>query len=98
MYHIKREVWFGSAKLNGVKCRRLMDQHEVMINKIRNIFIETNKGIAIKGYINMYCDKHKQTLNEMDTIYRCMRSLNITDELISKTKDHVNNTMLLWKI
>ena len=24
MYHIKREAWFGDAKLNGVNCRRLM--------------------------------------------------------------------------
>ena len=26
MYHIKREAWFGGAKLNGVNCRRLMDK------------------------------------------------------------------------
>ena len=26
-----------------------------------------------------------------------MRLLNITDELISKTKDHVYNTILLWR-
>ena len=22
IYHIKREIWFGGAKLNGVNCRR----------------------------------------------------------------------------
>ena len=27
MYHIKREAWFGGAKLNGVNCRRLMDKN-----------------------------------------------------------------------
>ena len=33
----------------------------------------------------------------MDHGYHCMRLLNITNELISKTRDHVNNTMLLWR-
>ena len=44
MYHIKWEAWFGDAKLNRVNCRRLMDKNEYIINKIRNIFIEINKG------------------------------------------------------
>ena len=43
MYHIKREAWFGGAKLNGVNCRRLMDQHKVIINIIRDTFIDINK-------------------------------------------------------
>ena len=38
MYHIKREAWFGGAKLNGVSCRRLMDKNEEIINSIRDIF------------------------------------------------------------
>ena len=33
----------------------------------------------------------------MDHIYPCMSTLKITDELISKTKDHVTNTILLWR-
>ena len=33
-YHIKREAWFGDAKLNGVNCRRLIDQNEKTINDI----------------------------------------------------------------
>ena len=45
----------------------------------------------------MYCDKHKQILNEMDHAYRCMRTLKITNELNSKTKDHITNTMLLCR-
>ena len=44
MYHIKREVWFGGVKLNGVNCRRLMDKNEKIINSIRDICIEMNKG------------------------------------------------------
>ena len=44
MYHIKREAWFGGAKLNGVNCRRLMEKNEEGINRIKDIFIEMNKG------------------------------------------------------
>ena len=44
MYHIKRKAWFGGAKLNWVNCKRLMDQDEVIINNIREIFIKMNKG------------------------------------------------------
>ena len=40
MYHIKREAWFGGAKLNGVNCRRLIDQHEVIINNIRDVLLK----------------------------------------------------------
>ena len=43
----------------------------------------------------MYYDKHKQTFSEMDHVYRCMRTIKITDELISKTHYHVYKIMLL---
>ena len=33
----------------------------------------------------------------MNHAYCCMRTFNITDVLISKTKDHVYKTMLLWR-
>ena len=33
----------------------------------------------------------------MDNAYRCMRTLTITDDLITKTKDHICKTMLLWR-
>ena len=57
MYHIKREAWFGGAKLNGVNCRRLMDKNEEIINKIRDIFIEMNKGTVSEENIHIYCVK-----------------------------------------
>ena len=85
MHHIKREAWLGGTKLNGVNCRRLMDQNELIINNIRNLFIEMNKDIVVEENINMYCDKHKQNFNQMDHAYHCMGILKITDELISKT-------------
>ena len=93
MYHIKREVWFGGAKLNGVNCRRLMNKNEEIIISIRNIFIEINKGTVSEDNINIYCKEHKQILTEMDNAYRCMKILTITDDLITKTKDHICKTM-----
>ena len=59
MYHIKQEPWFGGAKLNGVNYRRLMDKNEEIINNVRDIFIEMNKGTISDENINMYCNKHK---------------------------------------
>ena len=56
-FHIKREAWFGCVKLNGVNCRRLIDQNEVIINNIRDIFIEMNKGTVSEKSINIYCGK-----------------------------------------
>ena len=58
MYYIKREAWFSGAKLNGVNCRRLMDQNEEIINRIGDIFIKMNKGTVSEDNIKMYCDKH----------------------------------------
>ena len=66
------------------------------MNNNRDIFIEMNKGDMSGESINMYCDKHKYMFNKIDHVYHFVGSLNITDELISKTKDHVYYTMLLW--
>ena len=63
MYHIKLEAWFGGGKLNGVKCRRSMYQHKIIINNIWDVCIDMNKGIVTEDNINMYCDRHKQVLN-----------------------------------
>ena len=43
-----------------------MDKNEEMINNIRDIFIEINKGIVSDENINIHCDKHKQILTEID--------------------------------
>ena len=91
-------TWVGGTKLNGVNCRRLMDQHEIIINNIWDTFIYTNKGIVVKDNINMFCDKHKQRLNERDNTYWCIRSLDIIlTTLYPKKQGHVKNTMLLWR-
>ena len=40
---------------------------------------------------------HKQILTEMDNTYRCMRTLKVTDGLISKTNDHICKRMSSWR-
>ena len=74
-----------------------MEKNEEIINRIRDIFIEMNKGTVSENKIDIYFKDHRQILSEMDNAYRCMRTLTVTDELISKTKDHVCQTMLLWR-
>ena len=59
MYHIKREAWFGDEKLNKVNCRSLMDQYEVIMYNIRDIFINMNEGTVTEDKINIFCDKYK---------------------------------------
>ena len=54
-----------------------------------------NKGTESDENINIYCDKHKQFFTEMDNAYRCMRTFKVTDDLNSKTKDHICKTMLM---
>ena len=56
-----------------------------------------NKGTVSENNINIYCKEHKQILTEMDNTYRYMRTLTITDDLITKTKDHICKTILLWR-
>ena len=84
MYYIKQNAWFGGDKLTGVNCRRFMDQNEVIINNIRDIFIEMNKCTVSEDKMNMHCDKYRQTFNEIYHAYHFMRTEKITDELISK--------------
>ena len=50
-----------------------MNQNEVIINNILYLFIETNEVSISEESFDMYCDKYKQTLNQMDHVYRCMR-------------------------
>ena len=47
-------------KLNGVNCRRLIDKNEGIINSIRDISIEMNKGTVSEDNINIYCNEHKK--------------------------------------
>ena len=33
----------------------------------------------------------------MDDVYRCIRTLTINKVLIDKTRNHITNTMILWR-
>ena len=56
-----------------------------------------NKGTVSENKIDIYCKDHRQILTEMDNTYRCVRTLTVTDDLITKTKDHICQTILLWR-
>ena len=74
-----------------------MENNEEIINSIRDMFIEMNKGTVSDDNMNMYCDKHKQFFTEINNAYHCIRTLKITNMLISKIKYHICKTMLLWR-
>ena len=74
-----------------------MDEHEVIINNIRDLFIDMNKGTITEDNIIILCNKHKQGWKKMDHAYRCMRSIHITNNRMSKTNDHIKNIVLLWR-
>ena len=73
-----------------------MENNEKIINSIRDIFIGMNTSIVSDDYINIYCDKHKHIFTEMYNAYRCIRTLKITDKLISRTKDHICKTFFSY--
>ena len=50
-----------------------MDKNEEIINRIKDIFIEMNKGTVSENNIDIYCKDHKQILTEMNNAYRCMK-------------------------
>ena len=72
-----------------------MDKNEEIIDSIRENFIKLNKGTVSEENINMYCNEHKEILTELDNAYRCMRTLTITDDLITKTTYYICKKMLL---
>ena len=68
--------------MNEVNCRRLD-----ITNDIKDIFIETNKDIISDEEICLVTNKYKTLLNEMDELYRCIRSIIIDDNLIEKNSN-----------
>ena len=63
---------------------------------IKNIYIETNKDMISDEEICLVTNKYKTLLNEMDEVYRCIRSIIIDDNLIEKTRIHIKN-FVLWR-
>ena len=48
-----------------------------------------NKYIVPDEEICLVTNKYKTLLNEMDEVYRCIRSLIVDDNLIEKTRIHI---------
>ena len=55
-----------------------------IINGIKEIFIEMNKGLVTNEKISLVTNEYKLLLYEMDEVYRCIRILNVDDNLIEK--------------
>ena len=62
-----------------------MKHHLDTISGVNKIFIEMSKGVVL--YIEMctVTNKYKTLINEMNEIYRCIRTLIIYDNVINKT-------------
>ena len=63
---------------------------------IKNKYIETNKDMISDEEIYLVTNKYKTLLNEIDEVYRCIRSIIIDDNLIEKTRIHIKN-FVLWR-
>ena len=63
---------------------------------MKDKFIVMNKGIVSDEEIYLVTNKYKTLLNEMDEESRCIRSLVIDDNLIEKTRIHIQKTLFLW--
>ena len=55
-----------------------------IINGIKEIFIEMNKGLVTNKKISLVTNEYKSLLYEMDEVYRCIRTLNVDDNLLEK--------------
>ena len=78
--------------------RRLMKHHIDIIDGIKDIGIEMNKGILSYEDICLVTNKYTTLLNEMDEVYWCIRSLIIDDNLIEETRIHIKNNFLLREL
>ena len=74
-----------------------MKHHINIINGIDKMFIEMIKGEVSDLEITNKTDKYKNLLKEMDEVYRCVRILTINNTFIDKTRNHITNTMILWR-
>ena len=72
--------------MNGVNCRILIKHLVDIIDGIRDMFIEMSKGIVSNEDIRLITNKYQILLKEMNTAYRCIRSLNVNDDVIYKIK------------
>lgn len=74
-----------------------MNHYIDIIDGIKDLFIEMNKGIVFFEEICLVINKYKNLLNELNGGYRCIRYLIIDDNLIEKIRIHIQNIMFLWR-
>ena len=92
-FYLKREVL--CKKLNGVNYRRLIKQYFDIINGFKQTFVKMSNILVIDEEIYLLTNKYKWLLKEINEVYRCMRILNDDDNLIKKTRIHMQKTILL---
>ena len=68
-----------------------------IINGINKIFIEMRKDDLSDLETTNKTDKYKNLLKKLVDVYRCVKTLTIDNVLIDKTRNHIKNTMILWK-
>ena len=85
------------GKLNGVNYRRLMKHHIDIINGINETLIKISKGMVLDIEFCTVTNTYKTLLNETDEAYRCIRTLIIDDNLIDKTRIHIQDIMIFWR-
>ena len=56
-----------------------------------------SKGLITNEEICLVTNKYNSLLNEMNEVYRCIRTLYVDDNLIEKPRIHIQKTMLLWR-
>ena len=66
-----------------------MEHHIDDIDGIKDIFIEMSKGIIFNEDTSLVTNKYKILLKEMDEAYYCIRSLNVNDNVINKSKNRI---------
>ena len=67
-YNMKREAW-NAGKLTGVDCKRLMNNHDDIINKVLQIFLDSNKGEVPDEEITNVTKTRDLLLQELDNVY-----------------------------
>ena len=72
-------------------CKRLMKNHAYLIDGFRDIFIQISKGIISNKNIYLVTSKYNILLKELGEIYRCIRSLFISDDVVFKTNIYIKN-------
>ena len=55
-----------------------------------------SKGLVTNEEICLVTNKYNSLLNEMNEVYRCIRTLYVDDNLIEKTRILIQKIMLLW--